>query len=285
MAKKREHSEFWDAAYRNDLAFSMYVERLTNIALSMFEWSGLPDSIELDYLEKTLFFNGSILWFEDEVLGLLSLSSTLEQPFNVYELPTRFTVNCVNGYYRKLDTSDAVVMYNDMCHSNTYHGVLYFADRLWNCDRTIDVNIAHQKTPYIITCSENQKLSIKNLFMKYEGNEPIIYGTKQLDLKDLTTLPTLAPFVADKVHDTRDRIWNDAMSFLGIPNTGMQKRERVNIEEISMGNGAVMGHRYSRLQARKEACKKINKMFGTNIDCNYRDFTVPSADGEGDQIE
>lgn len=35
--------------------------------------------------------------------------------------------------------------------------------------------------------------------------------------------------------------------------------------------GGVIASRYSRLNARQQACEKINKMFGLDVWCEYRD--------------
>ena len=53
-----------------------------------------------------------------------------------------------------------------------------FAQKLYNVSRAIDVNINAQKTPLMIVCDEKQKLTMKNVYMQYEGNEPFIFANK-----------------------------------------------------------------------------------------------------------
>ena len=60
------------------------------------------------------------------------------------------------------------------------------------------------------------------------------------------------------------------MSYLGISNVSMIKKERMVTDEVSRNMGSTVASRYTRLEMRKQACKKINEMFGLNIDVKYR---------------
>ena len=42
-------------------------------------------------------------------------------------------------------------------------------------------------------------------------------------------------------------------------------------DEVTRNQGGVVASRYSRLQSRREACEKINAMFGLDIWCDYRE--------------
>lgn len=49
-----------------------------------------------------------------------------------------------------------------------------FAKRLYNLDRAIDVNANAQKTPVVIKCTQEERLTLMNLYKQWEGNEPMI---------------------------------------------------------------------------------------------------------------
>ena len=112
---------------------------------------------------------------------------------------------------------------------------------------------------------------MQNVYQKYEGNEPVIYGVKNLMPDDIQVLKTDAPFVSDKLQILKRQIWNEALTYLGIENANTEKRERLVTDEISSNLGGVSAQRFTRLNARKDACKKINKMFGLNIDVEFRE--------------
>ena len=146
-----------------------------------------------------------------------------------------------------------------------------FAERLYNIDRAIDVNANAQKTPVLITCEESQRLTMINLYKQFEGNEPFIFGNKALDVNGLKVLKTDAPFVCDKLYQLKTQYWNEALTYLGIANINTQKKERMITDEVARNQGGTIASRYSRLNARKQACEQINKMFGLNIDVEYRE--------------
>lgn len=267
MAKNKRDSK---AFITNNVVYGHYYNRLKDLALSMFEWKNLPDTIDSRFMEDSLFRDGVCVFFKDDIMGYLALKTMIGGQLNVYNIPTKRTAYASNGYNLELNDTNSVLIFNNMLHNNSVTDIQMFARRLYECDRTIDVNVKAQKTPIMITCDENQRLTMKNLYAQYEGNEPFIFGGKDLDLKKVQALTTGAPYVADKVHETKIQIWNEAMTYLGISNVSMVKRERLVTDEVSRNMGSVVMSRYSRLNERKEACKKINNMFGLKIDVDYR---------------
>ena len=110
-----------------------------------------------------------------------------------------------------------------------------------------------------------------NLYKQYDGNEPFIFGDKNLDLNSITVLKTDAPYISDKIYELKSNIWNEALTVLGISNVNTHKKERMITDEVTRTQGGTIASRYSRLEARQTAIDKINKMFGTNIEVNYRE--------------
>ena len=145
-----------------------------------------------------------------------------------------------------------------------------YSKRLYDLDRAIDVNAKAQKTPVLIQCDESQRLTMKNLYKQYEGNEPFIFGSKGLDANGLKVLQTGAPYVADKLYELKSQIWNEALTYLGISNTNVTKKERMISDEVIRNMGGTIASRYSRLESRRQAVEQINKMFNLNIEVNYR---------------
>lgn len=282
MARKTKRN-FWESAWLNNRTYIHYYNRLTELAISMFEWKNLPDSIDPRFLELVLFSDGMAVFFKDEVLGYLALQTMIGGNLDVYRIPKIRRAYATNGYSRSLDEKDSVIIFNNMLHTNCLTDVELFARRLYECDRTIDVNIKAQKTPIMIACDENQRLTMKNLYQQYDGNEPFIFGGKDMDIKKIQAIVTGAPYVADKVMQTKFQIWNEAMTYLGISNVNMHKKERLLNDEVTRNMGSTVASRYTRLEMRKQACKKINEMFGLNIDVDYREDIQLVGDEE--QIE
>lgn len=275
MQVPRKNRTFKESAKKNTITHNSYYYRLMELSISMFEWSNLPDSVDERFLEYTLFGDGMSIFFKDDVLGYLALRTMIGGRLNVYQIPTERTAYASNGFNQPLNDENSVIIFNNMVHTNAVDVVNIYADRLWQLDRAIDVNANAQKTPILITCDETQRLTLKNVYMKYDGNEPVIYADKNLNPNSLKVLTTGAPYVCDKLYSLKTQLWNEALTYLGISNMNIQKRERLITDEVTRNQGGVIASRYSRLNARKQACEQINKMFGLNIDVGFReDYSV-----------
>lgn len=270
MAKKRDRA-FWESARHNNFTYIQYFNRLVELGIAMFDWKNLPDTVDERYLELALFRDGKAVFFKDEELGYLGLRCMAAGTWDVYQVPRIRRAYSPNGYNRELDETNSVIIFNNQLRTNSFLDVEMFAERLYNLDRTIDVNCNAQKTPILITCDENEKLTLKNLYMDYQGNEPIIYGYKSVNPNSLQAISTGAPFVSDKLYTLKVQYWNEALTYLGISNVNFQKKERMVSDEVMRSMGGVIANRYSRLNARRKACEQINELFGLDIWCDYRD--------------
>lgn len=280
MGRRKRDREFWESADLNNASYIQYYDRLTELSISMFEWRNLPDSVDPRFLELTLFANGMAVFFKDEVEDYLALQCAISGPLNVYRIPIRRRAYAVNGYNRELDDKNSIIIYNNMLHKNSMLDVRMFARELYNLDRAISVNANAQKTPILIRCDENQRLTLENLYMDYDGNKPVIYGDKGLNPNALSVLKTDAPYVADKLYTLKTQKWNEALTYLGISNVNITKRERLITDEVTRNQGGTIASRYSRLQSRRMACEQINKMFGLNVQCDYREDFQEIVDAE-----
>lgn len=269
MAKR--DGKFWQSARRNNATYLQYYMHLTELAMSMFEWKNLPNTVDARFLELTLFEDGQIVFFKDEELGYLCLQCAVNGGFNVYRIPTNRRAYAVNGYQKNLTENDSVIIYNNFLRTNSMLDVRNFAERLYNIDRAIDVNINAQKTPILIKCDEQQRLTMLNTYQQYDGNQPVIFGDKALSTNAFQVLNTGAPLVADKLYNLKTQLWNECLTYLGISNINVQKKERLITDEVTRNQGGTIASRYSRLEARRQACEQINRMFGLDIECNYRE--------------
>lgn len=297
MGRSRKKRDFWESAALNNATFRQYYNRLVELSIAMFEWKNLPDTVDPRFLELTLFTDGQAVFFKDDVLGYLALQNAMGGQFDIYRIPINRRAYSVNGYQMPLDNKNSVLIYNNYLHTNSMLDVQMFAKRLYNLDRAIDVNANAQKTPILILCDDSERLTLENIYMQYDGNAPVIKGVKGLNPNAFTVLKTDAPYVADKLYQLKTQLWNEALTYLGISNINITKKERLITDEVTRNQGGTIASRYSRLQARRDACKQINEMFNLDIWCDYRedDQTItedndtvdgePNSDGTGGTID
>lgn len=261
----------WESALLNNRTYLQYYNRLLELAINMYEWKNLPDTVDERFLELTLFADGMAVYFRDEILGDLCLQTMIGGNLDVYRIPMERTAYAANGYQVRLDPANSVIIFNNYTHTNSMLDIEMYARRLYNIERTIDVNVNAQKTPVMVIGSEAQRLTLKNLMMQYDGNEPFIYGDDKLNVNALNVLRLDAPYVADKLNILKRQIWNEALTYLGIENSNTEKKERLVTDEITSNLGGVEAQRFCRLNARRKAADQINAMFGTNITVGFRE--------------
>lgn len=279
---RRKHDIFDESMILNNLTYRQYLNRLTELAISMFEWKNLPKTVDARYLELHLFETGCMVYFKDEVIGDLCLDCIVNGRLDVYGNPLlRRAYSGYNNYQKLLKYNNSVIIWNNYLHGNSILDVEMFARRLYNIDRIIDVNANAQKTPVLLQGTEKQRLTLLNLYKEYDGNAPFIFGDKNLDINSLKAFSTNAPYVCDKLYQLKTQIWNEALTYLGISNINIQKKERLITDEVTRNQGGTIASRYSRLESRRQAVEKINDMFGTNIEVNYReDFQQVGDDNQ-----
>lgn len=260
-----------DEAFDEANSFIKYRDNLMQLGMAMFDWQNLPKTCDERYIEKVEYFKGATVFFKDEDIGYLCLPVIFNGPFDVMDEPVRRVAYSRSGYRKELDKDNSVIIWNNYLRKPSCLTVNHYARRLADLENAIDVNCKAQKTPVLVRCNENQRLTLVNMYEQYEGNYPFIFGERDLDMKSLSAINTGAPFVADKMFQIKMQIWNEALTELGISNISYQKKERLVSDEVIRNMGGTIASRYSRITMRRLACEKIKNMFGLDISCDYRE--------------
>lgn len=258
----------------NNMTFSYYYYKLMLVARSLFEWSGLPNNMDERWIEKYLFTSGKCIFYKDPTMGFMVAGLSQQGSINCYGDPTTVYPVAENYVYNgeKLVNGENcyVIRNNDLMLPN-FPIIRHYAYKLCNIDRAIDTNVEAVKTPIIVRCSEKQKLSLKNAINQRKDNEPVIWSSDLSDINEMVdTLSTDAPVVFPQLQTQKHMILNEVFTDLGINNANMDKRERMVANEVEANNEQVKACEDVMLKARQQACKEINRIFGTNISVKRR---------------
>lgn len=268
---------------RNELvdnvnSFIKYRDQLMELGMTMIGWdfSKIPKEkrvfLNQRQIEYHEYYKGATVFFYDDAMdAYLCLPVILGGQFDLDDIPKRRVAYAKNGYRKELDETNSVVIYNNYLRKPSCYTVNHYANRLADFENAIDVNCKAQKTPVLIICDENERLSMQQIYEKYEGNYPVIFGQKGLDVKGVKAIQTGAPFVADKMFQIKRQVWNEALTHLGISNISYQKKERLVSDEVIRNMGGTIASRYSRLETRRDAVVKIKDMFGVEISVDFRE--------------
>lgn len=291
------NSNFVESASGYAANVQAYENRFINMSVSMFEWSGLPETVDARYIEMMLYFYGAVVFFNDDAIGFIALQGMPDNTIDIYGNPLTWRGIGANGVqYTGLITSEtlkaedvmpnAVIIYNNYCKTGSVLDMKIYSERLANLDITTDINTAAQKTPVLITCDENERLSMLNLYKEYAGGAPVIYGSTAIRSDSVQVLSTGAQFIGKDLQDVKAQIWNEALTALGVNNVTYQKKERMISDEVTRAQGGTIANRQSRLAMRQRAADQINKFFGLNVSVKYRDeYHISDEPDEKDQGE
>lgn len=272
---KPNKSQLLDGMLSTELTYIDYLERFKKIALSMFEWVNLPETMNERYLEECLYYFGQASLLKDSEYGFINTQCCTNGKINIYGLPT--SLHCYSFGYdtdKKLYTGvkdekaqeDSCILVMNSRQRNpipTHTTIELFAQRLSEAEKTCDVNIKAQKTPILVVVDDTQRLTMENLYAQYDGNKPVIFGDKnQLQSGVLKSINTGAPYVVDKLIDYKKEIWNEFLTFMGINNVLVDKKERLVTDEANANNEVVNLNLQSFLIPRQEACRQFNELFG-----------------------
>lgn len=269
--------KFEDSLMVNDATFIDYLDRFKRIALSMFEWVNLPPSMNEEFLEKCLYYTGQAALLKSKKYGFINTKSCNSGYLNIYGNPTQ--MNCFSYNFSELrrvysginpledkesqQENQCILVKNNYDKLPTAGSMELFAWRLYLAQRSCDVNISGQRFPILITGDEKQRLMLENLYSQYDGNRPFIFGNKnQLTGEELKAINTESPYVADKITEYKKEIWNEALTYLGINNVSVKKRERLTENESNENNELTNLNLQAMLIPRMKACREFNELFG-----------------------
>ena len=271
MGRNRKKCWYQNPFVANERTYDSYLSRLLELNMISIKWNNIPPTCNERYLEQTLMRNGAAIFFKDEVLGYLCLPLLMTGPLDIYGEPIiREAFSPTNGYRARLDETNSVIIYNNFLKSPSINTLELYAWRMYEAQRTIDVNIKGQKTPHVIGCPESQRLTFINMVEEYDGNVPFILGSKNLDLDAFKHIDITVPFISDKVKNLQRETWRDALEYIGIYVAQNYKKERQSETEVEANTGGVEAARLTRLTPREQACEQINEMFGLDLSVEFR---------------
>lgn len=255
--------------YLNHATFTTLCDHYKNLALNQFQWDGLPEGITERFLETTLYNDGKILFFEDPSMSFMALPCFQGAKLDVYNEPLKWRAQGLN-YNREYAREDCVLIENNKLRTPTKSIVDLFVYKLFETERTMDVNLQTSKVPWLIVCDDRQVLTYKKILEQVSDNEPAIFGAKGMSMDSLQLLPTRGQFIGNDLMDFSRSVENRLLTFLGINNCPVDKKERLVSGEVSSNDQLIEYNSGLMLEARQRACEEINTKYGLNVSVKLR---------------
>ena len=251
----------------NNFRLNLIYNKYKMLSLNMFRWEGLPETIESRHIENSLFNYGLCLIVNDKDLGFLSVPCNYGAYMNVNNVPTE-VITCGFNYiktfkYMREDKDKCqLILNNDLAIGNEQY-IFDYAQRMFEVENCIRININQQKFPWFVNTTPNNKKTMETMFQKVLNGEPYILGSKdQIGNVEVLTLNT--PYVADKLNEYKYELEREVLSFHGL-NNNFEKKERLLVDEVNSNNDFIDRNVELMYRQRKLACEQMNKKFGWNV--------------------
>lgn len=267
MPRRRKDLVFEESLFNNLEDYQIFKGRLFDLACGCFNFENLDENIDKPFIIRRFILEGRLLCFRDDILDkMIIYPFTNNGRLNEYNIPIeRHVVLMNNGASYNLNDEDSVILRCNVSGTSLARIIDYFARNIYLINRTIQININAQKTPVALQCNEDNRLSYENLLKDYQGNVPVIFGSRDLDLNQMKALNMNAPLVAPQLYELMANYWNEFLTFFGIPNVSLNKKERLITDEVQRTMGGILVSRQNFENQLKSDFDRVNKMFGTNI--------------------
>lgn len=278
----------------------MLQRNMTELAVNRFKWDGLPESIDARFLEMCLFFNALVVVYWDKDYDkLLAVRGSGTGFTNMLDNPVSFTVIGPGSIIKPvIDTSPAqfankvIPAYSPASHmdlpdeekrdyavpiwanylrSPEIDIVNIYSSRIAWIDRTLEINARNARRNKVIKGSPNLQLSMVNGARAIDQGDELIQLTGPLqDMEWIEALDLgVLPESYEKLSILRGRIWNDAMTLLGIDSANQEKKERMVVAEVGANDNQTDSFRYVSLNARRQAADMISDVFNLEVSVDF----------------
>lgn len=261
-----------------------YRSWLLRKVFGMFEFSGIPEDWNMEYLQMALFINGHFT-ITDTRVGVVPLKCSF-YGYNIFEEPTEVIVSnpVLGSLRRKIDVDCALVKLQWNAA-----GIGEMLDRysylLAACDSSIAVNLMNTKVTFIGEAkTESQMQTLESMYDNITMGKPAVFVGLEEDSK-FSFLPAKQAFIADMVKDLQDRIKHDFLTEISVMNTNSVKKERMTRDEVNIRSDEEEINIQHWLDMIQSGFDSANKLFGLNLKVERKQFgkneTIDSTIGLG----
>lgn len=259
-------SKLQNSQLTNLRTYQLYLRQALSLAENVFKFENLPEFIDVAYMNKCLLNKGAIAFFYEETLDtIVALPFVKYGSLDLYGRYKTIQVIGQNGYTRVLNKDEFVIMYDNYGKYPLYLDIIQYAERLALYERICDINIAQQRTPRIWQTSSDMERTVKDLLNNIDGLTESVTSYKNLQVDKINAILQPAPYVADKVTERKEKLWNEFLRLIGVANITVQKKERNIRDEVLASQGGTIASRFTRFEPRKKAIDEINEKFKEHL--------------------
>ena len=249
-----------------------------NFVTNMFIYDGLPDTVDENYLEMYLNFNGTIGWTNTDK-GLVVLEGGRSGQVKLYGLGEDYLGTCNDPEIGTISFKvgiDGVVGYNNSTMSPDFD-FQFIPYILTEIEKSLLFNIRYARLAPIFEASDSKdkdaieqllndiddgkmvNVISENILQELEGG-----GTKTFNLTDVKEIDKLQYLL--KAYEDIMRIYHTKY---GLSDHGSSKLAQQTVDEVNGSTSSSFTLALNMLYYRRKMVEEVNTMFGTNISVKF----------------
>ena len=270
----------------NFKTYEMIKREFISLAENVFIFRNMPKFIDMSYINSKLLRSGSVAFFYEDVLDtLVALPFINLGTLDLYGRPKAIQVIGQNGYTRVLKKDEFVIMYDNNSRIPIWIDILQYSERYSMIIRTIDINIIQQRTPRVWKVPSGQEKSFREIINNVDAMVENVATYSSLSIDDITCVLEPAPYVADKLEESKNKVYAEFLRLIGIANLQEVKKERMIKDEMMATLGGTVASRYNRFEPRKKAIDEINEKFKEHLDKEIEVYYYDGVPSSKDNLD
>lgn len=258
---------------QNNMLFSFYQKYFFEKALSIFEFE-LPKNWDVNYFKTVLFSSGYIAILDTDKFGVIPQMCGL-YGYDIFYEPSEILVTNSNFFnttlHRKIGVDGVLVRFQ-----TSLTGILdivnSFAELATLAIQAVGINLINCRVTNVFGVDNKSEADkFKKLYDNVASGEPaVFYKNNGMDKKwDFFSSNLKNQYlVSDLLSDVK-KIENMFNTMIGIPNTNTEKRERMNVAEVTSNNGETRALSSQWLKEIRKHFEEANVMFNLELKADW----------------
>lgn len=273
QACNRADEVYWGSLSYNGQLLSVYKNIFYMLAMTRFEWVGLPKTVDPLFLERQLLLGGHATIAQPKKgkqRGFWYSAKCVQTgPLGVYDYPKSWQAYNRDQLRFNVSGKNGVWIYDNVMRFPLCAALDIFARELVDVQKTEQVNRFWQKLPFILVAPDDMDVSANNLLSQVMGGEPAIIANRYVKDMEPYRLGFDVPFLGRELSAAEQNVLNKVYTILGIANLTFKSERMIEDEVHDMGEPSTL-MKLSALTERRRAAEYLNTRFGMNVSVVWR---------------
>lgn len=287
-----ENSSFFPSTVHYNDALTRYnFKYLFQRAMSVFDFT-IPHEWEKNFFLQTLYGIGFLIVLDTDEFGVIPQFGNISG-FDLYYQPARAdvvnpifdTIGAGNKYTNLRIGTECMLLRLSPSYSGISDICKYYAEMLSTAQSSLRVNLINTKFAYIFGAKNKaQAETLKRMYDDIASGNPAVFVDKMLYDEEgnlpisLLTQDVGSVYIGDHLQNDIRAILNDFDSMVGIPNSNLQKKERMITDEANMNNFETKALCYIWKEMLDQDMKRINKKYGLTLSVDFRKEAISNVE-------